>query len=234
MLITCPNCSVQYRIAADLLDKKIDCVDCGRRFLARNTVGKRRRKDNTAIMVPFAIGLVLLLLVLGFMSLGGGDKPKRDPTAELTKDISRVRNPRAEKLQEWTRAVRRGHPAVLKLHSDLPALATKLGLGDATQEDAVVAKLLAHDATLPLRTFECTQAAMVSNEDVVARAGKAILYLAPKAGDATYEPDGKGEVLVHFRIQDDTLLVTGLETVLVPRKKGEAAPPTPTPKEAGK
>lgn len=238
VLVTCPNCSVQYRIAANLLDKKIECVDCHRRFLARATVGKRaRRKDNTGVLVPLAIGLVLVLLVLGFMSLTD-DKPKRDPAAETTTGhVSRVRNARAEKLQLWAQAVRRGYPAVLKMHTDLAAVASKLALGDPTQDDAVIAKLLAHDATLPLRMFDCTQAAMVSDDDVTARAGKAILYLAPKSGDPAYEADAKGEVLVHFRMQDSALLVTGLEVVMVPRKKGEAALPTPTPtpsKEPGK
>ncbi|MBL8754483.1 MAG: hypothetical protein JNK15_14360 [Planctomycetes bacterium] len=236
VLVSCPHCAVQYAIAAELLDKKIECVDCHQRFLARAMAGKRvRAKDHSGSLMSVAVGIVVLLLGFVLYSLSGGDS-KRERPVEVPEHVSRVDNPRAQKLVEWTKAVRRDHRAVLQLHTDLDAMADQLGL-PKTPPEAAIAGLMQHAATLPLRTFDCLQVAMVGNEDVVAPTGSAVAYIAPKAGDAAYEEGTRGELLVKFRMQGDTLLVTGLQTVTLPRKKGDAPAPTPPTgpaKETGK
>jgi hypothetical protein len=234
VLVSCPHCAVQYAIAADLLDKKIECVDCHQRFLARATAGKRVRvKDRTGPMVPIAIGVVALLVGIALYSLSGGER-KRERPIEVPEHVSRVDNPRAQKLVEWTKAVRRDHRAVLQMHTDLDALGKQLGLPAAATPEAAIESLMQHQGTLPLRTFDCLQAAMVGNEDVVAPTGKAVLYIAPKSGDPAFEEGARGELLVKFRMHGETVLVTSLETVQLPRQKGDVAPPTPAPNDKGK
>lgn len=233
----CPQCGTVYRVLAENLDQVIKCQECGKVFPARHTAGRKAHApDYTKAYLAFG-GLGLLLVVLfAVMSSSGGDKAK-DAKAQTQANAAAQANqkkndawsvgthPRAQQLQRWAEAFASDNRLVMKSNTDLAAVGKLLGAPDRDQ-DAALRALATHALTQPLREFAIASATLAGNDDMTAETGRGTVFLVPKANDARWRKDTRGELEVTFRKDDgDTILVTGwtLKSEPAPAKGGGRA-----------
>lgn len=233
----CPQCGTVYRVLAENLDQVIKCQECGKVFPARHTAGRKAHApDYTKAYLAFG-GLGLLLVVLFMvMSSSGGDKAKEakaQTQANAAAQANQKKNeawsvgthPRAQQLQRWAEAFASDNRLVMKSSTDLAAVGKLLGAPDRDQ-DAALRALATHALTQPLRDFAVASATLAGNDDMTAETGRGTVFLVPKANDARWRKDTRGELEVTFRKDDgDTILVTGwtLKSEPAPAKGGGRA-----------
>jgi hypothetical protein len=228
--VACPQCGAQYRVTKEALEEKLECGDCHRVFFPKTTAGKRvAAPDYTKTYIGVGVGVVALIALMVLTRGGGGEAPKPKPVAAATAPTaSRGNHPRAAMALKWAQAVASGNQLILTTHSDLPALGKAMQLAD-TGNDAVLAALVANDATRFLRELDCGSAELASDADMTASTGTAMLYVTPKSGDDTYISRFRGELAASFRMDGDQLKVTGL-TVKTPPERN---PKKPDPNRPG-
>ncbi len=228
--VACPQCGAQYRVTKEALEEKLECGDCHRVFFPKTTAGKRvAPPDYTKTYVGVGVGVVVLIALMVLTRGGGSEAPKPKPVAAApAPTASRGNHPRAAMALKWAQAVASGNQLILTTHSDLPALGKAMQLAD-TGNDAVLAALVANDATRFLRELDCGSAELASDADMTASTGTAMLYVTPKSGDDTYISRFRGELAASFRMDGDQLKVTGL-TVKTPPERN---PKKPDPNRPG-
>ncbi len=229
--VACPQCGAQYRVTKEALEEKLECGDCHRVFFPKTTAGKRvAPPDYTKTYVGVGVGVVVLIALMVLTRGGGGSEaPKPKPVAAApAPSASRGNHPRTAMALKWAQAVASGNQLILTTHSDLPALGKAMQLAD-TGNDAVLAALVANDATRFLRELDCGSAELASDADMTASTGTAMLYVTPKSGDDTYISRFRGELAASFRMDGDQLKVTGL-TVKTPPERN---PKKPDPNRPG-
>ncbi len=234
----CPQCGTVYRVLAENLDQVIKCQECGKVFPARHTAGRKAHApDYTKAYLAFGgLGLVLVALFL-VMSNSGGSKAK-EVKAQTQANAQAQANqkkgdaysvgthPRAVQLQRWAEAFATDNRLVMKTNTDLTAVGKLLGAPDR-DPDAALKALATHALTQPLRDFAVASATLAGNDDMTAETGRGTVFLVPKANDARWRKDTRGELEVTFRKDDgDTILVTGwtLKSEPAPQKGGGRAP----------
>lgn len=235
----CPQCGTVYRVLAENLDQVIKCQECGKVFPARHTAGRRAHApDYTKAYVVF--GIAALGLVAMFAVLASGDKQpaKTNPTAKANVSATTYTvgtHPRCGQLLRWAEAVAGNNRLVLQTHTDLNAVGKLLGApyGEA---DAALKAIASNPLTAPLRELSPVSAVLASDADMTAPTGTGILFVVPKAGDARYRKDTRGELEVTFRKEsDEQILVTGWRVKTEPvRNSGQPKQDeTPKPADAG-
>lgn len=230
--VHCPQCGAHYRVAEQALDAKIECTECHRTFFAKTAVGKRARpKDNSKTYLIFAgVGV---LIVASFVALSGGSKepPKRPAPAPVAKEINLGNHPRAQQVVRWANAIVSGDVLGIASTNDMAAVQRALGVQpdknyanssgtDRDELDAAIRKALqTHESTVYLRELSADSAVLVDQAAATADTGKALLYLTPKAGNATYDKNSRAEVEVSFSAHGDTIHVTGWTVVRKPVRR---------------
>lgn len=242
----CPQCGTVYRVLAENLDQVIKCQECGKVFPARHTAGRKAHApDYTKAYLAFGgFGLVLVVLFL-VMSNSGGSKAK-EAKAQTQANAQAQANqkkgdaysvgthPRAVQLQRWAEAFATDNRLVMKTNTDLTAVGKLLGAPDR-DPDAALSALATHTLTQPLRDFAVASATLAGNDDMTAETGRGTVFLVPKANDARWRKDTRGELEVTFRKDDgDTILVTGwtLKSEPAPAKGGGRAASKPSTTDA--
>ena len=228
--VGCPQCGAEYRVAADKLDSKIECAECHRVFFAKSTAGKKvRPPDYTKAYVGFGILAVAIVGLMVAMS-GGTPEPKKAPAVYVPKppEHSVGTHPRTAQLVKWAQAVASGNRLVLQTHSDLKALGAHLGLANADAE-AVLKDLQTNEATRYLRELVCDSGALASEADMTASSGKGVIYLTPKAGDATWQKSTRGELELSFTTEGEQVKVGSWTVKLPPMRKAGVADPSRKP-----
>ncbi|MBM3962157.1 MAG: hypothetical protein FJ306_09705, partial [Planctomycetes bacterium] len=222
--VACPQCGAQYLVTKEALEEKLECGACHHVFFPKTTVGKRvAPPDYTKTYVGVGVGVVVLIALMVLTRGGGGEAPKQKPVAAApAPTASRGTHPRTAMALKWAQAVASGNRLILTTHSDLPALGKVMQLAD-TGNDAVLAALVANNATRFLRELECGSAELASDADMTASTGTAMLYVTPKSGDDTYISRFRGELAASFRMDGDQLRVTGL-TVKTPPERNPRKP----------
>ena len=114
---------------------------------------------------------------------------------------------------------------VLQSHSDLGAIGKQLGLAK-TDNDSVLKELQSHEQTLFFRELACDSAALASDADMTANAGKGFIYVTPKLGDTNFQKNARGELEVSFTTDGDQIKVTGWTVKLPPVRKAGSPDPT--------
>ncbi|MFY9343595.1 MAG: hypothetical protein WAT39_13955 [Planctomycetota bacterium] len=218
--VSCPQCGVQYRIASDKLDSKIECQECHRVFFAKTTAGKRvAAQDNTKVYVGFGIGAVAVIGIFIAMSSGGGEKPKpKPPPAPAAPQFSRGDHPRAAALVKWTQAIGTENDLIWQSHTDAAAIAKEQGF-TATDPTALLKEMKATKAagaTSYLCEMVCGSGSLLTDADMDAPAGKGVVYLTPKPGDESYKKDTRADIELSFRIDGTQLKVTGYKVTYLP------------------
>lgn len=219
--VSCPQCGVQYRLAADALEEKIECGDCHRVFLPKTTVGKRvKPPDYTKVYVGFGIGIVALIGIF-ILASREPDKPKPPPAPVApVHTVGRGDHPRTAMLVKWAQAFGGNGELILATHSDAAAIGKELGL-KATDTEGILKEMVAHDSAEHLRAMVCDSGTLLTEEDMKAPTGKAKVYLTPKGDDPNYKKNTRCEIEVSFRMEGQQVLVTGFKTTLPPiRGKG--------------
>lgn len=232
----CPQCATVYRVLAENLDQVIKCQECGKVFPARHTAGRKAHApDYTKAYLAFG-GIGLLMVVMFVVMSSGGDKGK-DAKAQTQANAQAANqkkgdaysvgtHPRAIQLQRWAEAFGADNRLVMKTGSDLAAVGKLLGTPDR-DPDAALKALATHALTQPLREFAIASATLAGNGDMTAENGTGTIFLVPKAGDARWRKDTRGELEVTFRKDDgDSILVTGwkLKSEPAPQKGGAGKP----------
>ena len=233
----CPQCGTVYRVLAENLDQVIKCQECGKVFPARHTAGRKAHApDYTKAYLAFGgLGLVLVVLFLVMSNSGGGKakEAKAQTQANAQAQANQKRgdaysvgtHPRAVQLQRWAEAFATDNRLVMKTNTDLTAAGKLLGAPDR-DPDAALKALATHTLTQPLREFAVASATLAGNDDMTAETGRGTVFLVPKANDARWRKDTRGELEVTFRKDDgDTILVTGwtLKSEPAPAKGGGRA-----------
>ena len=237
----CPQCGTLYRVHADNLDQIINCQECGKVFPARHAAGRKAHApDHTKAYVVFgiaALGLVAMFAVLANSGDKQPGKPNQTAKAQANQGTSYTvgTHPRSGQLLRWAEAVASGNRLVLQTHTDLTAVGKLLGApyGDA---DAALKAIASHALSTPLRDLAPVSAVLASEADMTAPSGTGILYVVPKAGDARYRKDTRGELELTFRKEtDDQIVVTGWRVKTEPvRTAGQSKQDeTPKPTDAG-
>jgi hypothetical protein len=214
--VSCPQCGVQYRLAADQLEEKIECGDCHRVFFPKTTAGKRiKPPDYTKVYVGFGIGIVALIGIF-ILASREPDKPKPPPPPPVrVAQVGRGDHPRTAMLVKWAQAFKEGGQLILTTHTDAPAVARELAL-KATDSDGILKEMVAHKSAEHLREMICDSGTLITEEDMVTPTGKAKVFLTPKADDPNYKKNTRCEIEVSFRMEGTQALVTGFKMTLPP------------------
>jgi len=215
--VSCPQCATQYRIAAEAIDAKMECVECHRTFFPKTMVGKRAKaQDNTKTYLLMGGGALAIIVLFAVMA-SGGDPPAEQPkVVEARREVlTRGNHPRTAQIVKWAQAMGSDNRLVIKTHNDLGALAAKLEV-PAGDENALFAAIATHDATRFLRELVADSASLETEEAMNAPSGKAIVYVTPKPGTDDWKKNTRGELLVSFTMAGDQVKVTGWETKMAP------------------
>lgn len=228
--VFCPQCSAQFRIAADALDQKIQCTECHRTFFAKTAVGKpKRQQDYTKVYVGFGVLAVFMVVTLALINSGGSTPVRNtEPVAEK-KTIDRNTHPRAQRLKEWAIRVKNGDKFGIIDGTDMAAMQAQFGLpaadyanatGQAREaiDDAILNAFKTHEAARYLRDLDISSASLESIADADASAGAAILYLSAPPDSKQYRWNRQCQIKVRFRAEGsaNATKVTGWEVLVKP------------------
>jgi hypothetical protein len=226
---SCPQCGTQYRLAAEAIDQKMECVECHRVFFPKTTVGKRvRGQDHTKTYLILG-GVALVVIVLfAVMANGGGDQPPAAPQAAAPRRevYTPGNHPRTAQVVQWAQAMGSDNRLVIQTHNDLKALTAKLGVA-AGDEGALFTAIRSHEATRFLRELVADSATLADEAAMTAASGKAIVYVTPKPGTDDWKKNTRGELLVSFTAIGDQIKVTDWEVKMAP-VRNPAKPDTST------
>lgn len=235
--VFCPQCSAQFRVAADALDQKIQCTECHRTFFAKTAVGKpRKQKDYTKTYVLFGVLTLFIVVTLALMS-GGGSKPANAETPVVAKrTIDKNTHPRADRLKEWAQRVKQGDKFGIIDGTDMAAMLTQFGLPAADYanaqgaqkealNDAILDAFKTNEAARYLRDLELTSASLETIEDAESSTGAGILYLSAPQGSKRYLWNRQCQIKVRFRADGagNATKVTGWETLVKPMETDPTA-----------
>ncbi|MCA8952915.1 MAG: hypothetical protein KDE27_25620 [Planctomycetes bacterium] len=208
----CPQCGTRYRVSEDALDEKLECQSCHRVFFPKTTAGKRANKqDYTKVYVGF--GIAALLIVVTFALMSSDTEPEVKPKPKVVDtgpQFTIGTHPRTAQVVKWAQAVRSDGQLVLDSHSDLPALATFLGIESSAPSD-VFAALRTDARTQWLRDLECTSGSLLSEAMMSSATGTCVVYLVPEPGNKDYRNDDRAELNVQFRMEGDQVKVQSWE-----------------------
>lgn len=216
--VSCPQCATQYRLPADAIDEKMECVECHRTFFPKTTIGKRvKAQDNTKTYVMMGGGALAVIVLFAVMANSGGGEPaKPSKPPEVRREVvSRGNHPRTAQIVKWAQAMGTDNRLVIKTHNDLGALAARLEV-PAGDENALFAAIASHDATRYLRELVADSGELESEEAMTAPSGRALVYVTPKPGTDDWKKNTRGELLVSFTMSGDQVKVTGWETKMAP------------------
>lgn|GEM_PF-5762473 len=80
--VHCPNCGAEYKVAENMLEKRVQCRRCGRVFVPQNLLRKRQRKSR-GTAVPWAgalsVLIALVLIVVGAVVISNMVSEKKPP-----------------------------------------------------------------------------------------------------------------------------------------------------------
>lgn len=215
--VACPQCATQYRLPADAVDEKMECVECHRVFFPKTTLGKRvKPQDNTKTYVLMGVGALMVIVLFAIMA-NSNDVPAEKPkVAEPRREVLTPGNhPRAAQIIKWAQAMGSDNRLVIQTHNDLGALAAKLGV-PAGDENALFAAIGSHDSTRFLRELDADSGTLDGEASMTAGSGKAIVYVTPKPGTDDWKKNTRGELMVSFTMAGDQIKVTGWETKMAP------------------
>ncbi len=224
--IYCPQCAAHYRIPETSLDSKVTCNECQRTFFAKTTAGKRpRAKDNSKVYLGFGIGALVIIVGLVMLSSGGNEKPRQTNTVktDTTTKLQREKELRRGQLLKWAEFAGRGEMYGLGQYSDLPKLATALGMtskvGDSGFDDEFTASLKANEVTRLLH--EMIPASVdVSDSAVEANGGEGIVFLRSKPGDTVYDSKAGGSIVIDWIYTSGSVRVSGFRIGTPPVVRG--------------
>lgn len=220
--VACPQCGTMFRVAEEMLDHKIECSECHRVFLARNTVGKRVAPPNHN-KVYAIFGVVAVLMIVSFVMLqrsGAGDGKTPAPAAPAAKPKStytRQNHPRAQQVMNWAQAMGNDNRLVIKTHNDLQALAKRLGL-PPTDENALFQGVLKNDATKYFRELHIDSATLSDEASMTGPNGRGHVYLSRQPGTDVYAEGATAEYDVVFVMDGEQIKVTDWTLTVQPQK----------------
>lgn len=219
--VSCPQCGTLFRVAEDVLDSKIECSECHRVFLARNTVGKRvAPPSHTKAYAIF--GVVALLLVVSLVALmNKGNKGPAGPVAaapdKAKKAPTRTNHPRAQQLLTWAQAMGNDNRLVILTHNDTVALQKRFQVAPGDR-DALCAAILKNDSTKVLREMHAESASLADDASMTGKTGKGRIFLTRPAGTDVYAEGATGEYEVEFRMDGEQIKVTDWTLVVQPAR----------------
>lgn len=225
---SCPQCGTMYRLTADALDDKMECVECHRVFFPKTTVGKRvQAQDHTKTYMILG-GVAVVLVVVFAVMASGGKEPAKAPRVEAPRQpvYTPGNHPRTAQVVKWAQAMGSDNRLVIQTHNDVAALKAKLGVsGD---DNALFAAIQSHDATRFLRELQCESGSLEGDASMTAGTGKAVVYVTPKPGTDDWKKNTRGELLVSFRMDGEQIKVTDWETRMAPVRNPAKGDPSRT------
>ncbi len=215
--VSCPQCATQYRIAAEAIDDKMECVECHRTFFPKTMVGKRAKaQDNTKTYLLMGGGALVVIVLFAVMASSGNTPVAQPKVVEARREVlTRGNHPRTAQIVKWAQAMGSDNRLVIKTHNDLGALAAKLEV-PAGDENALFAAIATHDATRFLRELVADSASLETDEAMNAPSGKAIVYVTPKPGTDDWKKNTRGELEVSFTMAGEQVKVTGWDVKMAP------------------
>ncbi|MBL9079462.1 MAG: hypothetical protein JNL08_18310 [Planctomycetes bacterium] len=225
-----------YRLAAEALDEKMECVECHRVFFPKTTAGKRvQGQDHTKTYMLMGGGaLVLIVLFAVVSSSGGGEAPEQPkPAAERREVYTPGNHPRTAQIVKWAQAMAADNRLVIQTHNDVTALKGKLGVAGG-DDNAIYAAIASHDSTRFLRELQCDSASLENEAAMSGATGRALVYVTPKPGNDDWKKNTRGELLVSFRMDGEQIKVTDWEVKMAPVRnpaKPDTSKTTFTPNE---
>src|SRR5690606_23132881 len=174
---------------------------------------------------PFVIGgavVVFMILVGVIMTSGGGDDRAANTETKAPEKVVEIgeRNPRVRDAMAWVDALGGDGSFQLATLSDVPALATFLGVdteGTAGNErdERVLAALRSDERTAFLRDAEAT-GGRIEPEHAESTTGEVRVFLAVRDEHGKKWTRPNGEIDVTFRMDGERVKVTGWDALFVP------------------
>lgn len=226
--IFCPSCATRFRLDEAALDARVQCTVCENVFLPRNTLGKiAKGKDYTKAYMGF--GALVVVLIGGIALLMNKKVPvetKPTPAAIAAPKpgevLEKERARRRDQLIRWAQKVAAGDIFLIREYSDLDGLCAMLGINKKLPKEQLDAEILralkANNNTRLLYEFDCNSGS-VGDDAVKANAGQAKLVLTPRPLDENYDRLASGELQVDFKMDADTVKVSGVKVLSAPKRR---------------
>ncbi len=245
MLVECPQCSAQYRIASDFTDK-ITCTQCTRVFFPKATAGRaRRQKSYTGLVLGSVAGLVVVIGIGIAIKGGFGGTPKPvTPVAAPPRVELGWANERVQSVAKFARAIADKNDFDIEQYSILRDVQRHLAIepevdvvnaDDPTKQRikrAIFTALFEGEAGAIFRAFEFDGGRLMDASFASSNAGKVYLDGAPR--DTKLFVEGKrAAVVFDFVWQAPYARITRWDVVEQPAAKRATRPKdTSTPLES--
>lgn len=225
--IYCPQCAAHYRIPETSVDSKVQCTQCKRTFFAKTTAGKRTKApDNTKVYVGFGVGVLVFIIGLVVLS-SDNNKPRPEPEPSVTRTgpspLELEQRQREEQIKRWINYVAASDLIGIGRMSNMPALATALGvpgeLEGAAFDNDFLKRATQDDCMRLLFEMDCT-AVEAQIAEVGADSGSGILYMVAKTGDTVYDKKAGAQITVEWRMVNGTLQVNSCVIKVPPVIRG--------------
>ncbi|MFK7740051.1 MAG: hypothetical protein AB8H80_06970, partial [Planctomycetota bacterium] len=201
-------------------------------FFGKTTAGKRvEAPDYTKAYIGFGVAAVVIIGIFIAMSGGGsgngdGNSKKQNASSQAKKPVDvqfgRGDHPRAQQIAKWAAALGDNNQLVLGMHTDTRAIATQLGI-EEKDKGKILNAMREHADTELLRTMNVS-AELVSEADMTASEGKALLTVTAKEGDERFYYGTNGMFELTFRMDGSAAQVSSFKMTREPAFKAGKKP----------